>query len=184
MQNCHSYSWTIKCPSIQGKMPFAQPKHAGCSLSRSISSHLARLSTAGNTIPTPDPALKEEAVCTPDNWNVRAEVQGQIKMSIHGVCRQTVSLCGTSFLQQAGLKLLMGMAVINDMLAKPVADLKFPLITQGSGCAEAQVWKPLMGLFEKPGWAGELLGAQVLLSFMSLLVRPGNREPLPDTLVS
>ncbi|KAG8525114.1 Protein ARMCX6 [Galemys pyrenaicus] len=169
-------------------MVFAEPKEAGFSSSHNIDSHLARLSTVGNTIPTPDPALQGKAVCALDDWNVSvsvsAQVQGQIKMSISGVCRETVSLCCNSFLQRAGLTLLIGMTVINDMLAKSVSDLKFPLIAEGSGCAQAQALKPLTGLSQKPGWAGELLGAQVLLPCLALFVRQGNRELLPGTLVS
>ncbi|XP_025789581.1 protein ARMCX6 [Puma concolor] len=112
------------------------------------------------------------------------ENQGQIKMYINEVCRETVSHCCNSFLQQAGLNLLISMTVINNMLAKSVSDLKFPLIAEGSGCAELQVLKLLMGLSEKPVLAGELLGAQMLLSFMSLFMRNGNRQVLLDTLAS
>ncbi|XP_004685951.1 PREDICTED: protein ARMCX6-like [Condylura cristata] len=164
---------------------FAQPKEAGFSFSHNINSHLARLSTVRNTIPTPDPALEEKAWCALDNWDMSATVQGQIKMSINEVWREAVSLCCSSLLQQAGVRLLIGMTVINAALAKPASDLKFPLTTEASGCADAaQVWKPLMGLWEKPGSAGQLLHAQRLLSSMSLSVRPGNRELPPGTPVS
>ncbi|XP_023104736.2 protein ARMCX6-like [Felis catus] len=173
-----------KCPFIQGKMWFAQPKDAGFSSIHNINSHLASLSIVGNTIPTPDPAIKEKALCAPDNLNASIENQGQIKMYINEVCRETVSHCCNSFLQQAGLNLLISMTVINNMLAKSVSDLKFPLIAEGSGCAELQVLKLLMGLSEKPVLAGELLGAQMLLSFMSLFMRNGNRQVLLDTLAS
>ncbi|XP_058568703.1 protein ARMCX6-like [Neofelis nebulosa] len=173
-----------KCPFIQGKMLFAQPKDAGFSFIHNINSHLASLSIVGNAIPTPDPAIKEKALCAPDNLNARIENQGQIKMYINEVCRETVSHCCNSFLQQAGLNLLISMTVINNMLAKSVSDLKFPLIAEGSGCAELQVLKLLMGLSEKPVLAGELLGAQMLLSFMSLFMRNGNRQVLLDTLAS
>ncbi|XP_014651170.1 PREDICTED: protein ARMCX6 [Ceratotherium simum simum] len=173
-----------KCPFIQGKMLFAQPKEAGFSFSHDINSPLASLSIVGNLIRTPDPAVKEKALCALNNLNASVENQGQIKMYINEVCRETVSHCCNSFLQQAGLNLLISMTVINNMLAKSVSDLKFPLISEGSGCAEVQVLKPLMGLSEKPVLAGELLGAQMLLSFTSLFIRNGNRQVLPDTLAS
>ncbi|XP_058392355.1 protein ARMCX6-like [Diceros bicornis minor] len=173
-----------KCPFIQGKMLFAQPKEAGFSFSHDINSPLASLSIVGNLIRTPDPAVKEKALCALNNLNASVENQGQIKMYINEVCRETVSHCCNSFLQQAGLNLLISMTVINNMLAKSVSDLKFPLISEGSGCAEVQVLKSLMGLSEKPVLAGELLGAQMLLSFTSLFIRNGNRQVLPDTLAS
>lgn len=119
-----------------------------------------------------------------DNLNARAENQSQIKMYISEVCRETVSHCFNSFLHQAGLNLLMSMTVINNMLAKSVADLEFPLTPEGRGCAEVQGLKPLTGLSEKPVLAGELLGAQMLLSFMSLFIRNGNRQVLPGTMAS
>lgn len=165
-------------------MWFAQPKDAGFSFSHNINSHLASLSIVGNTIPTPDPAIKEKAFCALDNLNAGVENQGQIKMSISEVCRETVSRCCNSFLQQAGLDLLISMTVINNTLAKSVSDLKFPLISEGSGCAEVRVLKLSMGLSEKPVLAGESPGAQTLLSFMSLLTRNGNTQVLPDTLAS
>lgn len=172
-----------KCPSIHGKL-FAQPMGASFSFNHNINSHLARLSIAGNTIPTPNPALKEKALCTFGNLNVSAENQAQMKMHISEGCQETVPRCCNSLLQQAGLNLLISMTVINNMLAKSVSDLKFPLITEGSGSAEAHVLKPLMGLSPKPVMSGELLGAQMLLSFMSLFVRTGSTGILPDTLVS
>lgn len=165
-------------------MWFAQPKDAGFSFSHDINSHLASLSIVRNTIPTPGPAIKEMALCALDNLNARVENQGQIKMYINEVCRETVSHCCNSFLQRAGLDLLIGMTVINNMLAKSVSDLKFPLLSEGSGCAEVQVLKLLMGLSEKPVLAGELLGAPMLLSLMSLSIRNGNAQVLPDTLAS
>ncbi|XP_044767529.1 protein ARMCX6-like [Neomonachus schauinslandi] len=173
-----------KCPFIQGKMWFAQPKDAGFSFSHGINGHLTSLSVVGSTIPTPDPATKEKAFCALDNLNARVENQGQIKMSINGVCRETVSHCCISFLQQAGFNLLISMTVINHMLAESVSDLKFPLTSEGSGCAEVQVLKLSMGLSEKPVLAGESLGAQTLLSFVSLLIRNGNTQAPPDTLAS
>lgn len=159
-----------KCPFIQGKILFAQRKDAGFSFIHDVSSHWASLSI-GNCIPSPHPAVKEKALHTLDNLNAGAENQGQIKMYISEVCRETVSHCCNSFLQQAGLNLLMSMTVINNMLAKSVADLEFPLTPEGRGCAEVQGFKPLTGLSEKPVLAGELLGAQMLLSFMSLFIR-------------
>ncbi|XP_061034510.1 protein ARMCX6-like [Eubalaena glacialis] len=167
-----------KCPSIQGKVLLAQPRDTGFSFSHDINSHLARLSIAGNTIPIPDPAV--EAFCAPDNLNASVANQGQIKMYINEVCRETVPLCCNSLLQQAGLNLLIIMTVINNMLAKSVSGLKFPLIPEGSECAEGHVVKPLMGLSEKPVLAGELLGAQMLLSFLSLFIRNANRQLLPE----
>ncbi|KAF5913680.1 hypothetical protein HPG69_002668, partial [Diceros bicornis minor] len=121
-----------------GKMLFAQPKEAGFSFSHDINSPLASLSIVGNLIRTPDPAVKEKALCALNNLNASVENQGQIKMYINEVCRETVSHCCNSFLQQAGLNLLISMTVINNMLAKSVSDLKFPLISEGSGCAEVQ----------------------------------------------
>lgn len=112
------------------------------------------------------------------------ENEGQIKMYISEVCQETVSHCCISFLQQAGLNLLISMTVINNMLAKSISDLRFPLISEGSGCAEVHVLKPLMGLSEKTILAGKLLGPQMLLSFMSLFIRNGNRQVLLDTLAS
>ncbi|XP_075855246.1 protein ARMCX6-like [Microcebus murinus] len=176
-----SESGFFKCLFIQGKFLFAKPKDAGLSFSHDINSHLASLSIVGNTIPTPDPTVGE-ALRAPDNVNESIENQGQIKMYINEVCRETVSHCCNSFLQQAGLNLLISMTVINNMLAKSVSDLKFLLISEGSGCAKVQLLKALMGLSEKPVLAGELLRAQMLLSFMSLFIRNGNREILLETL--
>ncbi|XP_025287462.1 protein ARMCX6 [Canis lupus baileyi] len=171
-------------PFIQGKMWFAQLKDAGFSFSHDINSHLASLPIVGNTILTPHPAIKEKALCALDNLNASVENQGQIKMYVNEVCRETVSHCCNSFLQQAGLNLLISMTVINNMLAKPISDVKFPLISEGSECAEVQVLKLLIGLSEKPVLAGELLGAQMLLSFTSLFIRNANRQVLPQTLAS
>lgn len=174
-----------RCPFIQGKMLFVQPKDAGFSFSHNINSHLDSLSIVGNTIPIRVPAVKEKALCALDNVNASVENQGQIKMYISEVCQGTVSHCCNSFLQQAGLNLLISMTVINNMLAKSVSDLKlFSLISEGSGRAEVQVLQPLMGLSEKPVLAGELPGAQMLLSFMSLFIRNRNRQAPLDTLAS
>lgn len=135
----------------------AEPKDAGFSFSHDINSHLASLSIAGNTIPTPDPAVEDgKALCGPDNLNAGVENQGQMKTCLSQVCRETVSLCCNSFLQQAGLNLLISMTVINNMLAKSVSGLMLPLIPEGSECAEGQVVKPLTGLSEKPALSGEL----------------------------
>ncbi|XP_036295870.1 protein ARMCX6 [Pipistrellus kuhlii] len=171
-----------KGPFIQGKV-FAQPKDAGFSFGHNINSHLASLSIVGNTILTPEPTVKQ-ALCALDNESASVENQGQIKMYISEVCQETVSHCCNSFLQQARLNLLISMTVINNMLAKSVSDLRFPLISEGSGCAEVHVLKPLVGLSEKPFLAGELLGPQKLLSFMSLFIRNGDRQGLLDTLAS
>ncbi|XP_069319275.1 protein ARMCX6 [Eulemur rufifrons] len=183
-QNFKNVRYTLdlsKCLFIEGKMLFAEPKDAGLPFSHNINSHLASLSIVGNTIPTPNPTVGE-ALCAPDNVNESIETQGQIKMYINEVCRETVSRCCNSFLQQAGLNLLISMTVINNMLAKSVSDLKFPLISEESGCAKVQLLKSLMGLSEKPVLAGELLSAQMLLSFMSLFIRNGNREIPLETL--
>ncbi|XP_025229322.1 protein ARMCX6 isoform X2 [Theropithecus gelada] len=182
-QNCKNGSCVLalsKCLFIQGKLLFAEPKDAGFPFSQDINSHLASLSMVRNTGPTPDPTVRE-ALCATDNLNTSIESEGQIKMYINEVCQETVSHCCNSFLQQAGLNLLISMTVINNMLAKSVSDLKFPLISEGSGCAKVQVLKPLMGLSEKPVLAGELVGAQMLFSFMSLFIRKGNREILLET---
>lgn len=174
-----------KEPFIQGKVLLAEPKDAGFSFSHDINSHLASLSIAGNTIPTPDPAVEDgKALCGPDNLNAGVENQGQMKMCISQVCRETVSLCCNSFLQQAGLNLLISMTVINNMLAKSVSGLMLPLIPEGSECAEGQVVKPLTGLSEKPALSGELLRAQVLCPFLPLFVRNTNRQLLSETLAS
>ncbi|XP_037677503.1 protein ARMCX6 [Choloepus didactylus] len=171
-----------KCPFLQVKRLFAQARQAGFPSNHNINSHLASLPVVGNMIPTPGPTVKEKAVCALDNLNVSIENQGQIKMYISEVRRETVSHCRNSFLQQAGLNLLISMAVINNMLAKSVSDLKFPLISEGSGCAKVQVLKPLMGLSEKAALAGELFSAQMLFSFMSLFIRNGNRDVVLDVL--
>lgn len=173
-----------KCPPIQGKMQSPQPTAASFSFNHNINSYLARLSTAGNTIPTRNPTLKEKALCALGNWNVSAENQAEIKMYINEMCQETVSHCCNLLLQQTCLNLLMSMTVINNVLAKSVSDLKFPLLTEGSGCAAVQVWKPFMALPPKPVMVGKLLGARKLLSFMSLCVRTGSAGILPDTLVS
>ncbi|XP_012668946.1 protein ARMCX6-like [Otolemur garnettii] len=166
---------------IQGKMFFAESKNVCFSFSHDINSPLASLSMVGNMIPTPDPTVGE-ALCAPDNLNASIEKQGQIKMYLIEVCRETVLRCCNSFLQQAGLNLLISMTVINNMLAKSVSDLKFPLISEESGCAKVQLLKPLMGLSEKPVLAGELLSAQMLLSSVTLFIRNGNREMPVETL--
>ncbi|XP_047620181.1 protein ARMCX6-like [Phacochoerus africanus] len=89
-------------------MFLGQPKNAVFPFSQDLSSQLASLSLAGNIIPIPDSAIEEgKALWAADNlWNASVENQGQMKMYIHEVCRETVSLCCNSFLQQAGLHVL------------------------------------------------------------------------------
>ncbi|KAF4026888.1 hypothetical protein G4228_018830 [Cervus hanglu yarkandensis] len=76
------------------------------------------------------------------------------------------------------------MTVINNMLAKSVSGLMFPLIPEGSECAEGQVVKPLTGLSEKPASSGELLRAQALCPFPPLFTRNTDRQLLSETLAS
>nr|XP_004668809.1 protein ARMCX6 [Jaculus jaculus]XP_044996390.1 protein ARMCX6 [Jaculus jaculus]XP_044996391.1 protein ARMCX6 [Jaculus jaculus]XP_044996392.1 protein ARMCX6 [Jaculus jaculus] len=172
-----------KCPFIQGKMSFDEPQDAGFSLSHNINSHLASLSMAGNTIPTPRLAVREKVSCAPENLNASIKNQGQIKTYIDEVCQETVSRSCNSFLQQAGLNLLISMTVINNMLAKSVSDLKFPLITEGSERAKVQVLEPLMGLSENEVLVGNWLGTQMLFSSMSLFISIRNRESILEALV-
>uniref|UniRef100_A0A8C3W6N2 Armadillo repeat containing X-linked 6 n=1 Tax=Catagonus wagneri TaxID=51154 RepID=A0A8C3W6N2_9CETA len=173
-----------KCPFIQGKMFLGQ--NAGFPFSQDLSSQLASLSSAGNIILTPDSATEEgKALWAPDNFGkASVDNQGQTKTYVKEVCRETVSLCCKSFLQQAGLHVLISMAVVNNMLAKSVSDLKFPLLSGGSECAEGQVLKPLKGLSEKPVLAGERLGSHVLLCLLSLSIRNTHRQLPPDSLAS
>ncbi|XP_042638389.1 LOW QUALITY PROTEIN: protein ARMCX6-like [Orycteropus afer afer] len=167
-----------KSPFTQVKV-FAQPMDAGFSCSHSISTSLSMIE---NMMPNANPTVDPQVSCALGNLNVSAENQGQIKMYINQVCRETVSRCHNSFLQQAGLNLLISMTAINNMLAKSLSGLKFPLVVEGSGHAKTQVLKPLIGLSEKPALAGGLLGAHVLLSFIPLFIRNGNREILLDVL--
>lgn len=156
-----------KCPPTQGKPKFAEPKDAVFSLSHDVNRHLVNSSITGDATPAPHPTVKEKALCAPDNTNGSIENQGQIEMYANEVCRETVSHCCNSFLQQAGLNLLVSMTAINSMLAKSVSDLKFPLISEGSGCAaKVQVLELLMVLSEQPVLAGGLLGAQMLSPFV------------------
>ncbi|XP_036030756.1 protein ARMCX6-like isoform X2 [Onychomys torridus] len=171
-----------KCASIQGKKMFTEPTDAVFSLSHNVSRHLASLSVVGNGIPTPQPTVREKALCVPENPNTSVGNQGQIKMYIDEVCQETVLRCCKSFLQQAGLNLLISMTVINHMLAKSVSDPRFPLISQGSGCAKVEGLEALMGLPEKPVLAGEVLAAQMLFSSMLLFIRTGSREILMEAL--
>lgn len=161
---------------------FTEPTNAGFTLSHSVSKHLASLSVVGNRNPTPKPTVREKALFVPENPNSSLENQGQIKMSIDEVCRETVLYCCKSFLQQAGLSLLISMTVINNMLAKSVSDLKFPLLSEESGCAEVRGLEELMGLSEKPVLAGEALAAQMLSSFLGLFTRSGSREILVEAI--
>ncbi|XP_007538076.1 protein ARMCX6 [Erinaceus europaeus] len=175
----------FKYPSIQGKVLCAQPKDAGFSFIHTVNSHLARLSFVGNTIPTPNPTLKEKALCAPDNLHMSAENQGQTKMSISEVCLEMVSHSYTSFLQQASLNLLISLTVLNNTLAKSVSDWKLPVTAaEGSRCVEVQALKPPLALSEEPVLPGQLLGAPALLSFMPLFIRNGSTQALPDFLVS
>lgn len=161
---------------------FTEPTNGGFYLNHNVRKHLASLSVVGNRSPTPQPTVREKALCVPENPNGSIENQGQIKMYIDEVCRETVSRCCASLLRQAGLSLLIGMTVINNMLAKSVSDLKFPLISEGSGCAKVQGLEPLMSLSEKPVLAGEALAAQMLFSFMCLFTRSGSREMLVEAI--
>ncbi|XP_057616708.1 protein ARMCX6 [Chionomys nivalis] len=165
-----------KCASIQGKTMSTEPTNAGFPLSHNVSRHWASVSVVANRIPTPQTTVREKALCVPENPNTSIGNQGQIEMSIHEVCQEMVLHCCKSFLQQAGLNLLISMTVINNMLAKSVSDLKFPLISEDSGCAKVQGLEALVGLSEKPELAGEALAAQMLFSFMLPFMRGGNRE--------
>ncbi|XP_028716326.1 protein ARMCX6 [Peromyscus leucopus] len=171
-----------KCASIQGKKMFTQPTNAVISLSHNVSRHLASLSVVRNGIPTPQPTAREKALCVPENPNTSVGNQGQIKIYIDEVCRETVLRCCKSFLQQAGLDLLISMTVINNMLAKSVSDLKFPLISQGSERAKVEGLEALVSLPEKPVWAGEVLAAQMLSSSMLPFIRSRSREMLLEAL--
>ncbi|XP_035292861.1 protein ARMCX6 [Cricetulus griseus] len=168
--------------SIQGKKKFTEPTNAGFSLSHNVGRHLASLSVVGNRIPTTPHTVREKALCVPENPNTSIGNQGQIKMYTHEVCRETAFRCCKSFLQQAGLSLLMSMTVINNVLAKSVADLQLSLISEGSGCAKVESLEPLMVLSEKPVLVGEALAAQTLFSFMLLYIRSGSREMLVGAL--
>ncbi|XP_041910274.1 protein ARMCX6-like [Arvicola amphibius] len=167
-----------KCAFIQGKKMFTKPTNAGFPLSHNVSRHWASLSVVANRIPTPQTTVREKALCVPENPNTSIGNQGQIEMSIDEVCRDTVLHCCKTFLEHGGLNLLISMTVINNMLAKPVLDLKFPLISEGSGCAKVQGLEALLGLSEKPVLAGEVLAAQMLFSFVLPFMRGGNREML------
>lgn len=169
-----------KCASIQGKTMFTEPTNAGFPLSHNVSRHWASISVVASRIPTSQPTVREKGLCVPENLNTSIGNQGQIEMSIDEVCRETVLHCSKSFLQQAGLNLLISMTVIDNMLAKSVSDLKFPLIAEGSGCAKVQGLEPLLGLSEKPVLAGEVLAAQMLFSFELPFMRGGNREMLVE----
>ncbi|OBS58156.1 hypothetical protein A6R68_10702 [Neotoma lepida] len=62
-------------------------------LSHNVKRHLASLSVVGNGIPTPEPTVREKALCVPENPNTSVGNQGQIKMYIDEVCRETVLRC-------------------------------------------------------------------------------------------
>ncbi|XP_006901214.1 PREDICTED: protein ARMCX6 [Elephantulus edwardii] len=176
--SAQSFIDLTKKPLIQVKVR-SQPKDAGLYI---ISDHLASLSMLGNMVSTQDPTVKVKAICIMGGLNMSAEIEGQIKMSINRVYLDSVSHCCNSFLQQAGLNLLISMTVIHHMLAKSVLSLKFPLKSEGSRCATARVWKLLAGLPEKPALARDLLRAHLLLSFMPPFARKGNREIILDSL--
>ncbi|XP_048192932.1 protein ARMCX6 [Perognathus longimembris pacificus] len=172
-----------KCPSIQGKMFLGELKAAGFPLNHSVNSYLASFSVTGNTISPVHSTVKEKAPGAPNHLKASTTNQGQIKMYFDEVCQETVSQCCNSLLQQAGLHLLISMTVINNMLAKSVSDLKFPLISEGSRCAKIQALEPPMALSEKPDLEGELLGVQMLCSFLALCITRGSRQILQETLV-
>lgn len=165
-----------KCASSQRKKMSTEATNAGSSLSHNVSKHLASLSGAGKRSPTPQPPVREKALSVPRNPSSNLENQGQIKMYLDEVCRETVLHCCKSFLQQAGLSLLISMTAINNALAKSVSDLRFPLRSEGSACAEVQALEPLMSLSEKPVLVGEALAAQMLFSLMCLLSTSAGRE--------
>lgn len=182
-QTFKSFSCSLdlsKCASFQGKTMFTEPTNAGFPLSHNVSRHWASISVAANRIPTPQPTVREKALCVPENLNTSIGNQGQIETSIDEVCRETVLQCCKSFLQQAGLNRLISMTVINNMLAKSLSDLKFPLISEGSGCAKVQGLEALLGLSEKPVLAGEVLVAQIMFSYVLPFMRGGNREMLVE----
>ncbi|XP_036986888.2 protein ARMCX6 [Artibeus jamaicensis] len=191
--NCSAKSFKIfsyaldlfKCHFIQGNMFFAQPEGAGFSFSHNVNSHLVSVSLVGNMIPipTPNPTIKD-TLCAPDNVDASVENQCQIKMFINELCQETASHCCNSFLQHVELNLLISMTIINNMPPKSISDLRFPLISEGSGCAEVQVFTLLMSLSKKPVSAGNLLGTQMLLSFMFLFIKNRKRQVLLDTLSS
>ncbi|KAL1766446.1 ARMCX6 [Sigmodon hispidus] len=185
-QSFKCFSCALDLPKyapIQGTKMLTEPTNGGFSLSHKGSRHLTSLSGTGNRVPIFQSTVREKALCIPENHNTTSiETEGQIKMYIDEVCQETV-LCGCkSFLQQAGLNLLISMTVINNMLAKSVSDLKFPLISEGSGCAKVQGLGPLMGLSEKAVLPGEVLAAQMLFSHMLLFIRSGSREMLVKAL--
>ncbi|XP_052027536.1 protein ARMCX6-like [Apodemus sylvaticus] len=171
-----------KCASSQRKKMSTEPTNAGFPLSHNVSKLLASLSVVGNRSPSPQPTGREKAWSVPGNPSYSTENQGQIKMYLDEVCPETVLHCCKSFLQQAGLSLLISMTVINNVLAKTVSDLRVPLISEGSGCAEVQGLEALMSLSEKPVLAGEALAAQMLFSLTCLFSRSASREMLVEAI--
>lgn len=171
-----------KCAFSQGKKMFTESTIAGFSLTHNVSRHLSSLSVVGSRSPTPQPTVREKALDVPEHPNSSIENQDQIKMYIDEVCRDAVFCCCKSFLQQAGLSLLISMTVINNMLAKSLSDPKFPLLSEGSGCAKVQGLEAQMSLPEKPVLAEEVLAAQMLFSFMCLFTRSGSREMLVEAI--
>ncbi|XP_034341273.1 protein ARMCX6 [Arvicanthis niloticus] len=185
VQSFKSFSCVLdltKCVFSQRKKMFTEPTNGGFYLNHKVRKHLASLSVVGNRSPTPQPTVREKALCVPETPKSSIENQGQIKMYMDEVCRETVLCCWESFLQQAGLSLLISMTVINNMLAKSVSDLKLPLISEGSGCAKVQGLEALRSLSEKPVLAGEALAAQMFFSFMCLFTRSGSREMLVEAI--
>lgn len=161
---------------------FTESTIAGFSLPHNVSRHLSSLSVVGSRSPTPQPTVREKALDVPENPKSSIENQGQIKMCIDELCRDTLFCCCKSFLQQAGLGLLISMTVIDNMLAKSLSDPKFPLLSEGSGCAKVQGLEAQMSLPEKPVLAEEVLAAQMLFSFMCLFTRSGSREMLVEAI--
>nr|XP_038956085.1 protein ARMCX6-like [Rattus norvegicus] len=168
--------------SSSSKPLFTESTIAGFSLTHNVSRHLSSLSVVGSRSPTPQPTVREKALDVPEHPNSSIENQDQIKMYIDEVCRDAVFCCCKSFLQQAGLGLLISMTVINNMLAKSLSDPKFPLLSEGSGCAKVQGLEAQMSLPEKPVLAEEVLAAQMLFSFMCLFTRSGSREMLVEAI--
>ncbi|XP_069895129.1 protein ARMCX6 [Dipodomys merriami] len=172
-----------KCPSIKGKMFLGEMKDACFPLNHADKSYLANLSVNGNTISTVHSTVREKAPGSPNNMKASTENQGQIKMYIDEMYRETLSQCCNSLLHQAGLHVLISMTVINNMIAKSVSDLQFPLISEGSRCAKVQALELPVALSEKPALAGELLGAQMLCSVLAVSITRGSRQILQETLL-
>lgn len=168
-RSCKNASGVVhrsKCPFFQAK---SESKYSAFALSYCMNSALGNLSMGGNAIPTPILREEEQALWVLESSSASVRSQGQRKISMGEVCREAVSCGCCAMLQQAGLDLLISMAVINGMIAKCVSDLEFPLIAEGSGHAEVQISRVPLPLSAKPALVGEVFSAQALLSFMSLL---------------